>query len=107
VAFTKLHPSNVPPSLLAHMKLAPFFLNSSRQEDWDFDVWIGTRGWRSMTHYDLQHNFYLQVDDGGGDDADDHDARKRSWRRVKPHLSLACLDLWTQSALGLILIGQS
>lgn len=52
--YAKLPPSGLSPALIS--ELAPLTGASA-----DFDIWLGTRHWRTHTHYDFQHNFYHQL----------------------------------------------
>ena len=55
VLFTKLSPRNLDASALA--AVSPFFAPA----DGGFDLWFGSQGWRTASHYDFQGNFYVQL----------------------------------------------
>ncbi len=55
VLFTKLSPRNLDARALA--AVSPFFAPT----DGGFDLWFGSRGWRTASHYDFQGNFYVQL----------------------------------------------
>ena len=55
ILFAKLGPNNLPWELARDLEASSdgFFVDpSKRNRDWD--LWVGTEGWRSHTHYDLQ-----------------------------------------------------
>ena len=55
ILFAKLGPNNLPWELVRDLEASSdgFFVDpSKRNRDWD--LWVGTEGWRSHTHYDLQ-----------------------------------------------------
>lgn len=58
--FAKLGPANLPKSLQDQLQPDNAFLLNP-DDPRDMDLWIGSKGWRSATHYDLQHNAYVQV----------------------------------------------
>jgi len=58
--FAKLGPANIPQSLKQQFHPDSAFLLHP-DDPRDLDLWIGSKGWRSATHYDLQHNAYVQV----------------------------------------------
>ena len=69
VAFTKLHPSNFADEQLAALRpLGAFGAEGTHGSGSggeggggaaaDLDVWWGTKGWRTATHYDFQANYY-------------------------------------------------
>uniref|UniRef100_A0A7S2SVF9 JmjC domain-containing protein n=1 Tax=Rhizochromulina marina TaxID=1034831 RepID=A0A7S2SVF9_9STRA len=69
IGFAKLGPNNMTPLMQRQMRALAHFSNNHVQDESeselegprDFDVWAGSAGWRSATHYDLQDNFYVQV----------------------------------------------
>ena len=62
VLFGKFGPRNIPENLHADLDAARLFAPDSRPlAEQDFDLWVGSAGWRSTSHFDLQDNFYTQL----------------------------------------------
>ena len=65
ISFAKIAPSDEFPGAkraMRELRYALFGKNGGRNADAENnDIWIGTRGWQTHTHFDYQLNFYVQL----------------------------------------------